>query len=130
MPELPDDVRALLDGANQAHIATVMPDGGPHSVPIWVGREGEHVAFLTSPGSRKARNIERDPRVAISITDREQPFAMAQIRGRITDRLDGDEAFAVIDRMSNKYIGQPYPLRSDRVVYLIEPDTAWAKRYA
>jgi nitroimidazol reductase NimA-like FMN-containing flavoprotein (pyridoxamine 5'-phosphate oxidase superfamily) len=46
-----------------------------------VGRlEGDRVAFLTSSGSRKARNLERDPRAAISITDRERPFAMAETR--------------------------------------------------
>jgi PPOX class probable F420-dependent enzyme len=130
MTELSADSRRLVSGANHAHVATLLPDGSPHTVPVWIDLEGDRIAFLTSPQSRKARNLERDPRVAISITDREQPFAMAQIRGRITDRLDGDEAFAVIDRISNKYIGQPYPLRSDRVVYLVEPDTAWAKTYA
>jgi len=50
------------------------------------------VATLTSPGSRKARNLERDPRIAISITDRNQPHAMAQIRGRVIERTEGDTA--------------------------------------
>jgi hypothetical protein len=58
--ELPDDVRALLDGPNYAHLVTVLPNGAPHSVPVWVGLEGDHIAFLTSPGSRKARNLDRD----------------------------------------------------------------------
>ena len=65
MTELSAHVRALLDGANYAHVATVLPDGGPHSVPVWVGLQGDRIAFLTSPGSRKARNLDRDPRVAI-----------------------------------------------------------------
>ena len=89
MTELPDDVRALLAGPNYAHLATLMPDGAPHSVPLWVGLEGDRVAFLTDPTSRKARNLERDPRVAISLTDREQPFTMAAIRGRVAERLGG-----------------------------------------
>jgi PPOX class probable F420-dependent enzyme len=129
MVQLPDDVRALFEGANIGHVATTMPSGGPHTVPVWVGIEGDRLAFLTGPGSRKARNLDRDPRLAISITDRDRPFAMAQVRGRVAERLEGDAAFEVIDRLSHKYIGQPYPLRSDRVVYLVEPERAWAQTY-
>lgn len=66
---LPNDVRALFEGANYAHVATLMPDGSPHSVPIWVGIEDNRIAFLTSPESRKARNLEHDPRLSISITE-------------------------------------------------------------
>lgn len=98
MINLPDDVRALFEGPNYAHLATLLPDGAPHSVPLWVGLENDRVAFLTSPGSRKARNVERDPRVAISIAGHDQPYAMALIRGRVTERLEGDQAWEVIDR--------------------------------
>lgn len=129
MIPLPDDVLALVDGANVAHVATVMPDGAPHSVPVWVGLEEEWIAFLTSPSSRKARNLERDPRVSISITDADQPTTMAQIRGRVGRRLDGDAAWEVIDRISHKYLGQPYPLREDRVVFLVEPERAWGHAF-
>ncbi len=114
--------RRLLDEPNMAHLATIMPDGSPHSVPLWIGVEGDRVAFLTGPGSRKARNIERDPRVSISVTDRQQPFAMAQVRGRVVERLDGTEAWTIIDRISVKYTGAPYPQRTDRVVFLVEPE--------
>ena len=109
MAELAPPVRALLEGPSYAHIATVLPDGSPHSVPIWVGLEGDRVAFLTGPGSRKARNIAQDPRVAISVTDREQPFTMATVRGRVTERLEGDEAWEVIDRISAVYTGPRTP---------------------
>jgi PPOX class probable F420-dependent enzyme len=126
---LPDDVRRLFDGANYAHLATVLPDGAPHSVPLWVGLEGERIALLTSPSSRKARNLDRDPRVAISITDQARPFAMALVRGRVAERVDGDRAWAIIDRLSQKYLGQPYPLRTDRIVFLIEAEHARAVTY-
>jgi PPOX class probable F420-dependent enzyme len=129
MTELSDDVRALLDGPNFAHVATLLPSGAPHSAPVWVGLEGDRIAFLTSPGSRKARNLERDPRVAISITARDNPFAMAQVRGRVAERLEGEAAWAVIDRLSYKYIGQPYSPRTDRVVFLVEPERAVAQAY-
>jgi hypothetical protein len=50
-----------LDGTPIAHFASILPDGGPHSVPVWIGTDGDHVAVLTGPGSRKARNLRRDP---------------------------------------------------------------------
>jgi PPOX class probable F420-dependent enzyme len=100
MAELPADVRALFEGANFAHIATVLPDGGPHTVPIWVELEGDRIAFFTQEGSRKARNIARDPRVALSIADFDNPYRYATVRGRVVDRVDGEAALEVMDRMS------------------------------
>jgi PPOX class probable F420-dependent enzyme len=129
MVDLPADVRALFEGANIGHVATTLPSGGPHSVPVWVGIEGDRIAFLTGPGSRKARNLERDPRLAISVTHRDSPFAMAQVRGRVAERLEGDAAFEVIDRLAHRYLGQPYPLRTGRVVYLVEPESAAAQTF-
>jgi PPOX class probable F420-dependent enzyme len=122
MSELPDDVRSLFAGANYAHLATLLPDGAPHSVPVWVDVEGDRIALLTSENSRKGRNLARDPRVAISVTDKDQPFAMAMVRGRVAERVEGDRAWEIIDRISQKYIGAPYGVRTDRVVYLIEPE--------
>ena len=124
-----EPVRRLIDGANYAHLATLLPNGAPHSVPMWVGMENGRIAVMTSPNSRKARNLERDPRVALSITDHDRPFVMATVRGRVTERVDGDRGWAIIDRLSQKYLGQPYPLRTDRVVYLIEPEHARAAAY-
>ena len=127
--ELPADVRALFEAPNYAHLATILPGGAPHTVPVWAGIDDGKIAFLTSPNSRKARNLAADPRVAISVTDRNQPYAMASVRGRVTARLDGEPAWDIIDRISRKYTGQPYPLRADRVVFLIEPEHARAQAF-
>jgi PPOX class probable F420-dependent enzyme len=124
MTEMTGDVRRLVERPNYAHIATLMPDGAPHSVPVWIDLEGDNLAVLTGPGSRKARNLERDPRVAISIIDVDQPYASALIRGRLVERIDGDRAWEIIDRMSRKYTGQPYQPRVDRIVLVIKPDHA------
>ena len=129
MSGLPDDVRALFAGPNYAHLATLMPDGAPHSVPMWVDVEGDRIAFLTGPGSRKARNLAHDPRVAISVTAHDQPFTMATVRGRVVERVEGDAAWEIIDRISHKYVGQPYPVRTGRVVFLVEPEHAWAQAF-
>jgi nitroimidazol reductase NimA-like FMN-containing flavoprotein (pyridoxamine 5'-phosphate oxidase superfamily) len=59
--ELPADVRALFETPTYAHLATVLPSGGPHPVPVWAGIEDGKIAFLTSPGSRTARNLAAGP---------------------------------------------------------------------
>jgi PPOX class probable F420-dependent enzyme len=119
--ELTDDVRALFEGANFGHVATLMPDGSPHSVAVWVGLEGQRIAFFTQPQSQKARNLARDARVAISITDHAQPYRTARIRGSVAETLGGDAALEVIDRLSERYTGGPFPMRSG-IVFLVEPE--------
>jgi PPOX class probable F420-dependent enzyme len=101
----------------------VLPDGSPHSIPVWAILEEGRIAFFTQSGSRKARNLARDPRVALSLVDFENPYRTLQIRGRVVETVEGDEALAVIDRISEKYLGTPFPMRSG-TVYWIEPETA------
>jgi PPOX class probable F420-dependent enzyme len=119
---LDPDIRRILDGTSLAHLATVLSDGAPHSVPIWVGAHGDHIAFLTGPNSRKARNLRRDPRVALSLTPPDNPFQPVLIRGRIIEWLEGDTAWEIVDQISTKYTGGPYRRGEERVVALIEPD--------
>jgi PPOX class probable F420-dependent enzyme len=78
---LAKEIRQLLDGPNFAHLATLMPDGSPQSVPVWVGREGDRIIICTGETSLKAKNTRRDPRVALSIVDSDDPYREAQIRG-------------------------------------------------
>ena len=118
MPELDDGIVRLLEGRNYAHLATILPDGSPHSVPIWVGLEGDRIEFFTQPQSRKARNLERDPRVALSVIDLENPYRSAWIRGRVVATSDGDDALEVIDRISKRYTGSDFPMRSGRVYFI------------
>ncbi|MEV0162533.1 PPOX class F420-dependent oxidoreductase [Nonomuraea fuscirosea] len=120
--KLDTDVRAALDGTSIAHLATVLPDGAPHSVPVWVGTHGDHIVILTGPGSRKARNLRRDPRVALSLTAAGNPFQPVIVRGRVVEWVEGEAAWEIIDRIAAKYIGGPYTREEERVVALIEPD--------
>ena len=92
-------------------------------MPVWIGVEGEHVVFFTQTQSRKARNLERDPRVAISLVDLEQPYRAAHLRGRVVGTVEGEEALELIDRLAVKYSGEPFPMRSG-VVFLVEPERA------
>ncbi|WP_439664057.1 PPOX class F420-dependent oxidoreductase [Lentzea sp. HUAS TT2] len=115
------DVREVLDGTPIAHLATLLPDGSPHSVPLWIGTHGDHIAILTGPRSQKARNLRRDPRVAISLTPPDNPFQPIVLRGRAVEWIDGDDAWEIIDAIAQKYIGQPYSRDEERIVVLIAP---------
>lgn len=117
---LDTDVRDVLEGTPIAHLATVLPDGSPHSVPLWIAPRGDLVAIMTGPDSRKARNLRRDPRVAISLTPAGAPFPPVVLRGRVVQWVDGQEGWAIVDEISTKYTGQPYGRDQQRVVALIE----------
>jgi PPOX class probable F420-dependent enzyme len=123
---LSPDVRALLDEPNFAHLATLMPDGSPQSAPVWVGVEGDHVLVATGEGSLKATNTRRDPRVSLSVVAMDNPYREAQLRGRVVERRP-DAKFEVMDRISRKYIGKEFPMRTDpeqRVVLVVEVQRA------
>lgn len=119
---LDPNVRRALDGNSLAHLATVLPDGSPHTVPLWIGTHDDHIVFLTGPNSRKARNLRRDPRVALSLTSADNPFEPVIVRGRVIEWLEGDAAWTIIDELATKYIGQPYSRAEERVVAVIEPE--------
>lgn len=119
---LDPEVRRVVDGTALAHLATVSPDGSPHTVPLWVGTRGDRIVFLTGPGSRKARNLRRDPRVALSFAPADNPYRPVVIRGRVVEWLEGDEGWEVVDEIASKYTGAPYPRGEERVVAVIEPE--------
>ncbi len=87
-----------------------------------MGTRGDHVVFLTGPRSRKAHNLRRDPRVAISLAPADNGFMPVVVRGRVVEWLEGDAAWAVVDELAIKYSGQPYSRASERVVALVSPE--------
>jgi len=107
---LSEDARKLIDRPNFAHLATLMPDGSPQSVPVWIGREGDHLIICTAEKSLKARNTRRDPRVALSIVDFDNPYEEVQIRARVIERRP-DPDLKIMDPISHKYTGKPFPMR-------------------
>lgn len=123
MPGIPDDVRHFLEQPNFVHLATLLPDGSPHSVAVWGTIQDGKVAVFTQPSTQKAKNLERDARVAISVVDHENPYSMCSLRGRVVDTREGDAALEVMDRMARSYTGADFPVRTG-VLYLIEIDRA------
>ena len=125
MSVLTPEAKNLIDRPNFAHLATLMFDGSPQSVPVWVGREGEHIVICTGENSLKAKNSRRDPRMALSIVDFNNPYEEVQIRGRVIERRP-DPDFKIMDPVSHKYTGKPFPFRAPegRVALIIEVEKA------
>ncbi len=121
--ELPPEVRDLFEKANFAHLATLTKDGSPSSTAIWAGLEGDNIVFFTQEGSLKARNMDGDPRVAISITDHEDPYQTAQLRGRVIEVRGADEGNDLADVLALRYTGEPFPYRPPTSrLYVVEID--------
>ena len=119
------DAKRLLDDANFAHLSTLQPDGSPKVEPVWVGRDGDQVLITSDANTLKGRNIERDPRVALSIIAQDNPYEQLLIRGRVAEvRPDDDLAF--LDELSRRYTGEAFSRRKwrRRAIYLIEPSVA------
>lgn len=104
-------------------LATVMPDGSPQVTPIWVDREGDLLIVNSAKGRVKDRNMRRDPRVAISLQDPENPYRYLEIRGRVVE-ITEQGADDHIDRQAKKYLGKDkYPFRQPgevRVIYKVK----------
>jgi PPOX class probable F420-dependent enzyme len=125
MAELSDKARKLFEDPNFLFVATINADGSPQVTPVWTALDNGHITFNTAIGRVKERNMRRDPRVGLSITAKDNPMDKVDVAGRVVDFIEGDEAFAQIDDLAEKYIGQrPYPWLQEgekRVKIVIEP---------
>ena len=122
---LNDEIRRLLDGAHFAVLATLNPDGGPQSSAMWVGRDGDQVLFSTVAGRRKHRNLQRDPRLSVTILDADDAYNYVELRGRATIEEDVGRAFDT--SLSWKYDGrdpEPDPPGAVRLIIRMTVDKA------
>ncbi len=121
---LPAGVRDLLEAPNYVHLSTLRRDGSPRNWVVWAGLEDEHVLICTTDFSWKARDMRRDPRVALSVLDHDNPYRMAALQGRVVD-VRGDEGCRYMDPISYKYTSAPFPSRGpDRVCFVIAIERA------
>lgn len=122
---LPPDVRAAIDGPNFAHLATLDEDGRPQATAMWIMRDGDRIVFNTAQGRRKWRNMQRDPRVAVSISPEDRPYTNYSIQGTVVEMRTSD-GVETIDRLAQKYLGsERYPWLQPgmvRVTVIVEPD--------
>jgi PPOX class probable F420-dependent enzyme len=106
--DLPDDLLALLRGPSPCFLATTMPDGSPQLTQTWVDTDGEHVLVNTVQGFQKVKNIERDPRVALTVSDPGNPSRYYAVRGRVLD-ITAEGGTEHIEALAQRYLGGPYP---------------------
>lgn len=129
---LPDAVHALFAAPNFAHLATLGRDGAPYSTPIWADVRDGRVVFFARADSAHGRNMARDPRVALSVVDLEDPYRAARLRGRahVLDLGPGRDAF--VHAMAHKYTSRPYadPIADTVTVYAVEASATSAVGYS
>ncbi len=115
----------LLKAKNFCHVATLRADGSVHGVPVWVDVQDGRPVLNTAEGRAWPRNLERDPRVTLTVVNGENPYEYVEVRGRVAERTH-EGADAHIDTMAKKYMGvDKYPLRQpgeQRVIIRVEPD--------
>jgi PPOX class probable F420-dependent enzyme len=122
---IPDSHKDLFSKKAFAHLATLMADGKPQVTPVWVDYDGKYVLINTAEGRQKDKNMQRDARVSLAISDPDNPYRYLEVRGRVAERtLKGADAH--IDAMAKKYLGQDkYPYRRPeevRVIYKVLPE--------
>ena len=122
---LPEDLLALLHRPSTCYVATTMPDGSPQLTQTWVDTDGERVLINTVQGFRKAKNVERDPRMAVAVSDPDNPSRYYEVRGRVVD-VTAEGGAEHIEKLAQKYLGGPYPWYGGRdqmrLIVGIEPE--------
>ena len=127
---LPPELLSLLRSPSPCYVATTMPDGSPQLTQTWVDTDGEHILVNTVQGFQKARNVERDPRVAVSVSDPAHPSRYYTVRGRVVSATT-EGAAEHIETLAQRYLGAPYPWFGGRdqvrLLLTIEPDRIHAE---
>jgi PPOX class probable F420-dependent enzyme len=95
----------LMYGTRTAKVATTMRSGQPHVMPVWFVLDGEDVVFTTGAGSIKARNLRRDPRIALVVDEDAPPYAFVHMRGEARISEDMDELLRLATEIGGRYMG-------------------------
>ncbi len=106
---LSEKARNLIGRPVLASLATVNPDGSPQATPLWVDLDGDDVRFNTAQHRKKARNLTRNGRVAVTVIDPDDPYDVVAFEGTVVD-VTTEGADDHIDALAHKYLGvDSYP---------------------
>ncbi len=123
--DIPDSHRDLLQKKAFANVATVNADGTPQVTPVWFDAEGDQLRINTARGRVKDKNLRRNPVVALTVMDPDNPYRYVQVKGRVTEVTETG-ADAHIDALAKKYTGaDKYGNRRPgevRVIFKIRPE--------
>jgi PPOX class probable F420-dependent enzyme len=129
--QLTEQLVTLLKQPSLCYLATTMPAGSPQLTQTWVDTDGEQIWINSVPTHQKVRNVRRDPRVAVAVSDPKNPGFFIQLRGRVVE-LATQGAVDHIEKLSQKYTGKPYPWYGgrdqERVILKIEADSISSPR--
>lgn len=121
---IPSDLLELFEKRTFAHLATIMPNGSPQVTPVWCDWDGECVRINSATGRQKDLNMRRNPEVAMSLLDPDNPYRYLEVRGTVIE-ITTDGADDHIDALAKKYMdADRFPYHSDkeeRVIYRIRP---------
>ena len=121
-PRIPEDLVELFTGTSVATVAAHRPDGAIAQYQMWVDYDGANVLVSSAVGSRKAANWRLDPRTTLTVVDRQDPWRFVVVRGRVV-AIRPDIDLAMIDRLSQRYVGAPYRRRDlAREIFVIKAD--------
>lgn len=117
-------IRDLARGKNFGSISFHLPNGSISTHVMWVDADDDHVLINTEVHRAKYKAIQANPNVTVTIWSSENPYAYAEVRGKVTSEVRGPEARASIDALSRKYTGGDYSpeIQSERVILQITPD--------
>jgi PPOX class probable F420-dependent enzyme len=121
---LDPEIKKLAQDRNFAVLTVHLANGDAATHVMWVDADDEHILMNTEVHRAKFKAIKADPRVTVTVWDRSDPYRYAEVRGRVVSTETGDEARAMIDRLSQKYEGKDYAgkIESERVILRIAPD--------
>jgi PPOX class probable F420-dependent enzyme len=120
-----NDLKTLATGKNFAALTTLAADGQPRTHIMWVDADDEHLLINTEVHRSKFKDIERDPRVTVTVVNAENPYQYVEARGKVVGTTTGPDAKAHIDRLAKKYTdADTYPgeIQSERVIVTIAPE--------
>ncbi len=125
MADVPQEFADLLRTTTVVHIATIGPKGEPQITPVWFDWDGNTIRFSQTKDRQKFRNLQRDPRIALSIVDPNNPYRYLEIRGKVV-RIEEDPDLHFLNAMTKRYLGRDtYPWHQpgdEHFILVIQPE--------